>query len=74
MTRQFTDTLNTYLAGDSLLTAILLEIDVIDSAGTVSTNYFTDNAFDIFIRNLSLIQSLLYKHTFPLQALFLSIS
>ena len=48
MTRQFTDTLNTYLAGDSLLTAILLEIDVIDSAGTVSTNYFTDNAFDIF--------------------------
>ena len=48
MTRQFTDTLNTYLAGDSLLTAILLEIDTVDSAGTITTNYFTDNAFDIF--------------------------
>ena len=48
MTRQFTDTLNTYLAGDSLLTAILLEIDTVDSAGTITTNYFTDNAFNIF--------------------------
>jgi len=48
MTRQFTDTLNTYVAGDSLLTAILLEIDTVDSAGTITTNYFTDNAFNIF--------------------------
>ena len=48
MTRQFTDALNTYLAGDSLLTAVLLEIDTVDSAGAITTNYFTDNAFDIF--------------------------
>tara|TARA_R110000868_G_scaffold96433_3_gene265370 strand:+ start:15889 stop:16479 length:591 start_codon:yes stop_codon:yes gene_type:complete len=47
MTRKFSDALNTYLAGDSLLTAILLEIDIVDSAGTITTNYFTDNAFDI---------------------------
>lgn len=47
MPRGFSDPLNTYLAGNTFTSVLLLEINTPDSGGAPETRRFTDNPYDL---------------------------
>ena len=47
MPREFSDPLNTYLAGNTFTSVLLLEINTPDSGGAPETRRFTDNPYDL---------------------------